>query len=93
MTSIKTALLAGALAIASSSAFAQTIAPTTGVDFGSPAYRAYQQDTDLNSYASATRIQTTGPIAQGAYTANSAWQARARALGAGYVQGGGVSYR
>jgi hypothetical protein len=93
MTSIKISLMAGALVVASSSAFAQTIAPTIGVDFGSPNYRAYQQDTGLNSYASATRIQTTGPIAQGAYMANTAWQSRARALGAGYVQGGGVSYR
>jgi hypothetical protein len=92
MTSIKIALLAGALVFAGSSAFAQTIAPTAGVDFGSPNYRAYQQDASFNSYASTTRIQTTGPIAQGGYLAN-AWRSRGQALGAGYVQGGGVSYR
>jgi hypothetical protein len=89
MTSIKIALImAGAVAV-SSSASAQTIVPTIGVDFGSPSYRAYQRDTDLYM----TRIQTTGPIAQRTYAPPPAWMSRARVLGAGYTQGGPVTYR
>jgi hypothetical protein len=89
---IKIGLMAGTL-VASSSAFAQTIVPTIGVDFGSPSYRAYQRDTNLIDYTTATRIRTTGPISQGAYAAPPWWHSRKQVLRAGYVQGGGVSYR
>jgi len=89
---IKIGLMAGAL-VASSSASAQTIVPTIGVDFGSPSYRAYQRDTNMGDYANRTRIQTTGPISQGAYAAPPVWGSRAQVLGGGYTQGGPVSYR
>ena len=38
-------------------------------------------------------IQTTGPIAQRTYAPPPAWLSRARVLGAGYTQGGPVTYR
>lgn len=52
MKTLTTALLAGVLATASTVAFAQTVAPTTGFDYRS----AYGSTADANaSYASAGR--------------------------------------
>ncbi|HEY2754616.1 MAG TPA: hypothetical protein VGJ01_02600 [Pseudolabrys sp.] len=99
MKTIKTALLVGALAIASSSAFAQTIVPNIGVDFGSPSYRAYQRDTALNSYDSADGVRSKGPAWASRYEHNRASQARTAAErrahenGGLIVSGGGVDLR
>lgn len=90
MTRIKTALIAGALTMASTGAFAQTMAPTTGVNFGSPAYEAYQARTDgMNSYASADRVRM--PMTHAVSTSRS--RIDPRDLAKGYVTGGGVSLR
>ena len=91
MRSIKTALLVGALAIASSSAFAQTIVPNIGVDFGSPSYRAYQRDTRLND--DFYRLPVGSPAWAARLDRYRAEQTRAEAMGAGIVTGGGVSMR
>lgn len=89
MTRIKTALIAGALTIASTGAFAQTMAPTAGVNFGSPAYEAYQARTDgMNSYASADRVRM--PTTRAVSTSR---RIDPRDLAKGYVTGGGVSLR
>lgn len=95
MTRIKMALVASALTIASTGAFAQTMGATAGVDFGTPAYQAYQQHrayqarTDgSESYASAERVRTPIPRA-----APSSRRIDPRVEGAGYVTGGGVSLR
>jgi hypothetical protein len=97
MKPIRTALLVGALAIASSSAFAQTIVPNTGVDFGSPSYRAYQRDSGLNSYDSADGVRSNGPAWASRYEQRRASQAaaekRAREIGGLMVSGGGVDLR
>jgi hypothetical protein len=88
MKPIKTALLVGALTVASSSAFAQTIVPNVGVDFGSPSYQAYQRDIALNNYDRASR-----------YGHRRAWQGctaaerRAHEIGGLIVSGGGVDLR
>ncbi len=91
MNSIKTFLLAGALAIAGSTAFAQTMAPNIGVNFGSPNDDAYRADAGLNSYASVDRVRPAALVASQA--PRSVWQSRAQDIGAGYVTGGGVSLR
>ena len=97
MKTINTALLVGALAIASSSAFAQTIAPDVGVNFGSPTYRAYQQDMALKSYDSAGGVRSKGPAWASRYEQRRASQAaaeqRAREIGGLMVSGGGVDLR
>jgi hypothetical protein len=99
MKTIKTALLVGALAIASSSAFAQTIAPNIGVDFGSPGYRAYQRNTAMDSYDSAAGVRSKGPAWASRYEHSRAWQARiaaenrAHEIGSLIVNGGGVDLR
>jgi hypothetical protein len=99
MKTIKTVLLVGALTIASSGAFAQTIAPNVGVDLGSPSYRAYQHDTALNAYDSADGVRSKGPAWASRFERKRAWQARAAAesraheVGALIVNGGGVDLR
>jgi hypothetical protein len=96
MKTINTALLVGALAIASSSALAQTIAPDVGVNFGSPTYRAYQQDMALKSYDSAGGVRSNGPAWASRYEhrrAPTAAENRAREIGGLIVSGGGVDLR
>jgi hypothetical protein len=99
MKTIKTALLVGALTIASSGAFAQTIAPNVGVDLGSPSYRAYQQDSALNAYDSADGVRGKGPAWATRYDHSRASQARTAAenraheIGGLIVSGGGVDLR
>lgn len=95
MTRTKMALIAGALTIASTGAFAQTMGATAGVNFGTPGYQAYQQHrtyrvqtSGTDSYASADRVRR--PIS---HAAPSLWRIDPRAEGAGYVTGGGVSLR
>lgn len=90
MTRTKIALIAGALTIASTGAFAQTMGPTAGVNFGSPEYEAYQARTNgMDSYASAHRVRT--PTARAVPT--SQWRIDSRDLANGYVTGGGVDLR
>lgn len=90
MTRIKMALIASALTMASTGAFAQTMGPTAGVNFGSPAYEAYQARTDaMNSYASADRVRM--PMARAVPTSQG--RIDPRSLANGYVSGGGVTLR
>jgi len=96
MKTIKAVLLVGALTIASSSAFAQTIAPNVGVDLGSPSYRAYQQDNALKAYDSADGVRSKGPAWASRYEhrrAPTAAETRAHEIGALIVNGGGVDLR
>lgn len=89
MTRMKIALVAGALSIASTGAFAQTMAPTTGVNFRTLNYQAYQAQTNgVDSYASADRVRAPIPRAAPSYR-----RLDPRDVGAGYVTGGGVSLR
>lgn len=89
MTRMKIALVASALTIASTGAFAQTMAPTSGVNFRTLNYQAYQAQTNgIDSYASADRVRA--PISR---ATPSPWRIDPRAEGAGYVTGGGVSLR
>lgn len=90
MTRTKMALIAGALTIASTGAIAQTMGPTAGVNFGSPAYEAYQARTNgSDSYASANRVRM--PMTRA--SSMSRQQIDARDLANGYVNGGGVDLR
>jgi hypothetical protein len=59
MRLIKTVLFVGALVIASSGAYAQTIATNVGVNLGSPNYYANRQNTGLNSYDRARPVRVT----------------------------------
>lgn len=88
MTLMKTALIAGALTIASTAAFAQIGAPTAGVNYRTLNYQAYQAQTNgADSFASADRVRTPRS------NAASRWRIDPRSEGAGYVTGGGVDLR
>jgi hypothetical protein len=97
MKTITTALLVGALTIASSGAFAQTIAPNGGVDLGSPSYRAYQQDSGLNAYDSADGVRNKPSASRSernrTLRAHVAAENRAHEVGGLIVSGGGVDLR
>lgn len=87
MTRMKMALVAGALTLASTGAFAQTMGATAGVNFRTLNYQAYQgQTSGTDSYASADRVRT--PISRAVPS-----RLDPRDVGAGYVTGGGVSLR
>lgn len=89
MTRMKIALVASALTIASTGAFAQTMAPTNGVNFRTLNYQAYRAQTNgMDSYASADRVRAPTSRAT-----PSRWQIDPRDVGIGYVTGGGVSLR
>jgi hypothetical protein len=88
MTMIKAILLVGTLAISSTSAFAQTIVPTAGVDFGSPSYDAYQRANRTGSDAHAGRVRRADPARQAPVA-----RTRTETTGQGYVSGGSSDRR